>query len=160
MKSRDLSVRIIRLEPMRIARTLAFGEEPESLAWNKLLEWARSQGLVDGLQKPRFFGFDNPRPSTRRSPYGYEVWMTVGPEVEPDVEIGIGISDFPGGLFAVTRYDGREGQDLKKAWEELVAWVGKSPYRLTRGRWLEEVVNLSGLPQKDLILDLYLPVNP
>jgi DNA gyrase inhibitor GyrI len=143
---------------MRIARTLAFGELSETLAWNRMLAWAHKHGLLDGPGKPRFFGFDNPGPARGRAAYGYEVWLMVGPEVEPDVEIGIGIGDFPGGLFAVARYKGREGKDLEKTWDELAAWVKKSPYRPARRQWLEEVVNAPGLPQDELILDLYLPV--
>ena len=41
------NVRIEELRPMRVASFLGFGPEPETLAWKRLLEWARPRGLLD-----------------------------------------------------------------------------------------------------------------
>jgi len=58
----ELEVRVITLEPMRVASAYGFGEQPETQAWTKILAWASSQGYED-LSKHRFFGFNNPNPS-------------------------------------------------------------------------------------------------
>ncbi|NIW49114.1 MAG: MerR family transcriptional regulator, partial [Gammaproteobacteria bacterium] len=66
----ELPVRIVKLEPMTIASTYGFGEQPEIEAWEKLLSWAREIGL--SLKDHRFFGFNNPNPSPGSPNYGYE----------------------------------------------------------------------------------------
>ena len=58
----DFEVRIVRLEPLRVASAYGFGASPEEQAWQKLLAWAESQGLMTGDPLPRFFGFNNPDP--------------------------------------------------------------------------------------------------
>ena len=36
----ELDVRIIEIEPMRVASAHGFGEQPEIIAWEKILAWA------------------------------------------------------------------------------------------------------------------------
>ena len=100
----ELQVRIVQLEPLRVASAHGFGESPEGMAWDKLIAWIRKTGLLDQPEKPRLFGFNNPSPSAGSPNYGYETWVTVGPEVQPEGEIMI--KDFAGGLYAVTRLTG------------------------------------------------------
>ena len=78
-----------------------FGASPEELAWGTLLEWARASGLLDAELAPHFFGFNNPNPSAGNPNYGYEQWITVGPDVADGA--GVTIKEFPGGLYAVAR---------------------------------------------------------
>ena len=84
----EIEVRIVNLEPMLVASAYGFGDQPETLAWTKILAWASSQDYED-LGKQRFFGFNNPNPSPGSPNYGYEQWMTVGAEVvgSEDIEI-------------------------------------------------------------------------
>ena len=72
-----LDVRIVQLEPLRVASALGFGPSPEAIAWEKILGWARQNGLPDaastgatGKPAPRFFGFNNPSPSPGSPNYG------------------------------------------------------------------------------------------
>jgi hypothetical protein len=83
----ELQVRIVQLEPMRVASALGYGESPEPQAWEKILAFAEAKGLDPG--EARFFGFNNPSPSPGSPNYGYEQWMTVGPDVEGEEEITI-----------------------------------------------------------------------
>ena len=78
----ELDVRIVKLEPMRVASAYGFGTSPEEEAWGKLLAWARAKDLLN--EDVRFFGFNNPNPSPGSPNYGYEQWMTVGQDVEPE----------------------------------------------------------------------------
>jgi effector-binding domain-containing protein len=41
----EIDVRIVKLEPMQVASAYGFGEEPEYIAWGKLLDWAGRQGI-------------------------------------------------------------------------------------------------------------------
>ena len=75
----DLDVRIVKLEPVRVASFHGFGESPEDEAWNKLVAWAKPKGLLHDPQHHRIYGFNNPNPSPGSPNYGYEFWMAVGP---------------------------------------------------------------------------------
>ncbi|NIQ80558.1 MAG: hypothetical protein GTN93_21190, partial [Anaerolineae bacterium] len=45
----ELDVRIVELEPMRVASAYGFGPSPEGVAWDKMQAWAREEDL---LSKP------------------------------------------------------------------------------------------------------------
>lgn len=153
-------VRIIELPRMRVAWTTGFGEGPEILAWNKMMAWLKQHNLLE--TSPRLFGFNHPNPSAGSPNYGYEVWATVGPDVQPEGEIGI--KEFEGGLYAVARHTGSP-EFLPGSWQNLLAWVEASSYSPAHHQWLEEhlhlpVVTLSPT-QWDfdkMVFDLYLPV--
>ena len=49
----NLSVRIVELDPMTVARSHAFGESPERQAWEQLSAWAETKGFLDDLGKHR-----------------------------------------------------------------------------------------------------------
>jgi len=146
-------VRIVELGPMRVAAALGFGPQPETDAWEELLTWALATNLLDGTQ--RFFGFNNPSPMPGSPNYGYEQWMTVGPDVEAlgDIEI----KDCEGGLFAVLRCSGLAtiGED----WERLAAWLEAGPYRLDDRQCLEELLSSPMLPHTEWVFDLYAAIS-
>jgi len=154
----DLDVRIVRLEPMRVASALGFGESPEGLAWDKLLAWYKASGLAQDGKLHRFFGFNNPNPSAGSPSYGYEVWVTVDEGVQPEGEIKL--KSFAGGLYAVTRCEvkGDPGELIPAAWQRLVRWHESSRYGMGRHQWLEEHIGLVDTPSAEFVLDLYLPV--
>ncbi len=151
----ELNVRIVKLDPMRVARFHAYSASPEGDAWNKLVAWAEPRGMFEDRGTYRIFGFDNPDPTPGSPNYGYEFWMTVGPEME--AEEGVQIVDFDGGLYAVTQCRGVER--IGPTWKKLVGWREDSPYRHGTHQWLEN--NLSegtSVPAEELVLDLYMPI--
>jgi DNA gyrase inhibitor GyrI len=153
----EMEVRIVNLEPMRVASTIGFGASPEELAWQKILAWASEKGLLDQREKRRFFGFNNPNPSAGSPNYGYEQWITVESETEAGDDIEI--KNFPGGLYAVTRCS---LTDIGEKWQALVKWCAGSRYTMSHKLCLEEALTppYDGIPQEldQIILDLYLPV--
>jgi len=164
----DLTIRIVKLEPLRVATALGFGPSPEPLAWEKIIGFLKTQDWLGDLESHRFFGFNNPNPSPGSPNYGYEQWVTVGPEVEAGDDIKI--IDFPGGTYAVARCEGLA--DIGKIWKQLVTWHEDSPYEKPPNfyKCLEEVLNPGVFitPEGDfieteaayngVIFDLYLPV--
>lgn len=157
----ELEVRIVDLEPMRVASVYGFGESPEEQAWDKLMAWAGPKGLLDNPETHRIFGFNNPNPSPGSPNYGYEFWIIVGPDVEPDDVARI--QDFDGGLYAVTRCEvggGDPGEIIPATWKRLVEWLGKSKYKHAKHQWLEEHLVPAGAPinEAGLVLDLYAPI--
>ena len=154
----ELEVRIIKLEPMRVASLHGFGEQPETAAWEKLQAWAGPQGLLDDPERHRIFGFNNPNPSAGSPNYGYELWIEVGPDVGPEGEVEI--TNFSGGLYAVTRCKVPAGQPdthIPVTWQRLVTWREESSYKRASHQWLEQSIP-GDLPGIEFVLDLYLPI--
>lgn len=150
----EQDVKIVELEAMHVASALGFGTSPEIQVIEKLTGWLTRRGLMGGAAQPRIFGFNNPNPSLGSPNYGYELWATVGPDVQGDEEITI--KDFPGGLYAVLNFRG-PGEAIPAAWQALVAWVEASSYRIADNVCLEEHIHID-LQEEDIALGLYLPV--
>ncbi len=147
-------VRVIKLRPMRVAYYTAVSERPEDDAWNVMRKWVKKNTL-DELFTTRYFGFNNPDPSTGSSTYGYEVWVTVNPEIQGDGHIGI--KEFRGGLYAVVSCN---MQDIVKKWTLLYSYIEKShSYKIAKHQWLEEhlILNDSSWPG-NMQVDLYCPI--
>lgn len=132
----DLEVRIVNLEPMRVAYALGYGESPEEIAWDKIIKWARSKGMLSDLKALSFFGFNNPNPSPGSPNYGYEQWIVIDRDVEAEGDIKT--KDFPGGLFAVTRC---QLSNIGEVWKKLVIWQEDSNYKMGNLQCLEEALN-------------------
>ena len=154
----ELAIRIVKLEPLHVASVLGFGTEPETEALEKLNTWAKTKGYLDDPKRHRIFGFNNPSPSPGSPNYGYEVWITAGPEVEPEGEVEV--KDYPGGLYAVTRCEvlGDPDEIIPATWKQLVLWREDSRYRSAGHQWLEEHLRLENVPGEGFVLDLYLPI--
>ena len=148
----ELDVKIVEMPPMRVASALGFGESPEPLAWEKILAFASTKGI--DIEKARFFGFNNPNPSAGSPNYGYEQWMTVGPDLVPEGDLEV--KEFPGGSYAVLRCRGIHsiGQD----WQTLATWREDSRYEAGHHQWLEELLTSPTAPFEEYVFDLYLPI--
>jgi DNA gyrase inhibitor GyrI len=147
-----LDVRIVQLEPMRVANAHGFGESPEEQAMKKIQAFMESKGLT--FEDVHWFGFDNPEPSPGSPNYGYDVWITVGPEVEEGDEVKI--IDFAGGLYAVTRLKGVS--NIGQVWKQLVLWREDSQYKKGHHQWLENLLTPPDVPFDEYVFDLYLPI--
>ena len=147
--------RIVRLEPMRMAGVYGFGAQPESIASSKLEAWAGPKGYLADPAHHRIFGFNNPSPSAGSPNYGYEFWITVGPEAHE--EEGVSVQTFAGGLYAVARVrvEGDAYEVIPQGWKRLHRWCEETGCRFGHHQWLEE--HLSG-PGEPLTLDLYMPI--
>ena len=151
-----LDVRMVKLEPMRVVSVWGFGEQPEYIAWQKLEDWAKPKGLFN-IEKQNIYGFNNPDPSPGSPNYGYELWIEVGADVQPEGDVRI--NDFCGGLYAVTRCDVPKGdyEVIGATWKKLVAWREDSPYKFGSHQWLEKSVPVTS-PDLEFALDLYMPL--
>ena len=148
-------VRIIRLEPMRVASFYGFSKTPEIEAHQKCKGWLKEMGLLDQPDMYRSFGFNNPDPTPGSPNYGYELWIPI----DPNVEVGenIEIKEVPGGLYGVTGCDNIEtiGQD----WKRLMAWRETSHYKFGSHQCLEELLTKSPqVKEEDYRFDLYIPI--
>ena len=151
----NLEVKIVQLEPMRVASSLGFGGNPEELAFTQLSEYANRRGLLENGILPITYGFNNPDPSPGSPNYGYEIWLPVSDGIEGEGDISI--VEFPGGLYAVTRFQGLE--KIGDVWRQLVMWQERSEYGHGRHQWLEKLLNSSENDVEKLIFELYLPIS-
>ena len=154
----EQGVRIVKLKGFRAASVYGFGPQPEEQAWQKLRAWAGPRGYLDDLEHHRVFGFNNPNPSPASPNYGYELWIAVGPEVEPEGDVRI--VEFMGGLYAVGHLTamGDPSQTIPAAWEKLYTWCEDSKFRFASHQWLEEHLRTAETPPGDFTLDLYMPI--
>ncbi len=154
---KDLEVQIVKLEPMLVASTYAFSISPEVEAWGKLVAWAQPKGLLDDIDAHPIFGFNNPNPSTGNSKYGYEFWIKVGTNIEPEGDVRI--NEFYGGLYAVIRCKthGELYKTIPASWRQLIEWCKTSKYKFGYHRWLEKQIAGANNPD-ELTLDLYCPI--
>ncbi len=151
-----LEVRIVRLEPMLVASAYGFGPSPEMVAFDKMRGFLKSKNMLDGYgTKYRHYGFNNPDPAPGSPNYGYEVWVEVEKGTEPQDEIRI--IYFPGGLYAVTRFENVE--HIGRVWGELVQWREASKYKEAFHQWLEHLHNPLEPDPTKFIFELYLPIS-
>ena len=152
-------IHIVTLGPLRVASFLGFGSEPELQALQKLMNWATSKGFMECIEEHRIFGFNNPSPSPGSPNYGYEFWITIGTDVEPEGEIEI--KEIPAELYAVARCKvrGDPNETIPAAWKKLVTWREDSPYNQASHQWLEEHLDITKISQGEWDMDLYLPIS-
>ena len=152
----ELDVKIVKLEPMRVASFHAFGESPELEAAKKLVDWAKPEGLLDAEGTHRIFGFNNPDPSPGSPNYGYEFWIDIGPDYQ--VEKDVTVKEFGGGVYGAVRVKGVE--NIAPAWRKIMEWQPGSKYQWAKNQYLEEHIapRPFSVTDKELVLDLYFPL--
>ncbi len=157
---KEFKVKIVKLEPMRVASVQAISKTPEHDAWEKMRAWAEPKGLLEDIEKHPVYGFNNPNPSPGKGEYGYEFWIRVGPETKPDGETEI--KEFEGGLYAVTTCNLKEEikseffqkENYLESWKKIVDWVKSSKYKFGKHQCLEKAHD-PGASEEELILDIY-----
>lgn len=152
----NLEVRVLELPPLRVAAALGFGPNPEERSIQALRPWLEAYGALREPARRRFFGFNNPSPSVGSPNYGYEQWVTVGPEEQGAGEVVI--KEFGGGRYGVARC---WLEHIQAVWAQLAAWLEDSRYTMGPHQWLEECLTPEALLRGDMgamKLDLYIPL--
>ncbi len=106
---------------------------------------------------PPVFVFNNPSPSPDRKEYGYEFWIAIDHDIEPEGDIEV--KDFAGGLYAVTicKLHGDPNGNVLEVWMRLLEWVKSSKYEWRKTHELEKAHDPL-VSREDLVLVLYLPI--
>ncbi|MFX0065146.1 MAG: GyrI-like domain-containing protein [Candidatus Hermodarchaeota archaeon] len=157
---KDIIVRIVKLEPMRVAYYCAFSKTPEDDASKVMRTWGQPKGFFDNPAKHFHFGYNNPPPSAAGEAYGYECLITVGSDVKSEGEVKI--KEIPGGLYAVVRCPGPPEKSIPATWHYLFnEWLktnGKFELDEDNEPGLEEIITPLEPSQEKWIFDLYLPI--
>ena len=151
------NIQIIRLGPMRVASVSAFGYSPEAEAWMKLKIHAEPKGWLKDRNEHPVFGFSNGSSSALNDKFGYELWIKVDSEVEPEGEMRI--FEFPGGPYAVLRRHVKSLEDVRKVspWQDLEELCRNRNIKPGYHQYLEKFVSFDDRFE-NLILDLYYPI--
>ena len=83
--------------------------------------WRRGLGFLE--KGARVFG-RNIYPTDNSKPHGYEFFLTVGRNIEPDGDIDM--KQIPGGLHTVLRF--KNPDDIGNAWKHLWNWIRENKY--------------------------------
>ena len=147
-------LRILKLEPIRVASAYAFGSSPEEAAFAIMSSFAEENELLEEGHLPPTFGFNNPNPSAGSPNYGYEVWLPIAENTAATGDIRI--IDFTGGLYAVAPCHGL--QNIGSGWLALTKWREATKYASGKQQWLEHLLSPPDAPPDEMIFDLYLPI--
>lgn len=163
-----MEIKVVELNPMKVASFQYVGENPEVNAFKEIIKWAQEKNLLNKDVKNHFFGFNNPTPSENNPVYGYEVWLPLDDDFEGDDEIKI--KEFKGGLFAVKEMllsDFFSGQGWNVFHSAAESWMKENMYEYDRTvQWLEEHIvekkDIDNFIQKNDLsnwtIGLYLPI--
>ncbi len=128
----EIEVNIEELDPATIAyvRTIgAYGNSDViSVAYSKVMEWAKDNNLMGESTQVIGIGWDDPD-QTPLEECRYDACVTVPTGTSDDGEIGI--IDIPGGTYAVYTFTGKYdtiGEDIGKAWGDVMGWMATSGY--------------------------------
>ena len=149
-------VRIVELPDMRVVSALGFGESPEPMAFDIMERFCAEHGLDSEDGTHRYFGFNNPNPSPGSPNYGYELWLTVGDDVEAGDGADVEIKHVPAARYAVHRFTGLE--NIGREWQALVHRVEDSGHQVGRGNCLEQLRTPTDRAPEEWVFDLYLPI--
>ncbi|MBN1284051.1 MAG: GyrI-like domain-containing protein [Anaerolineae bacterium] len=143
----DEEVKLERLPAMRVACVAVNSSTPEWDSLSKMKAWAESKGLMSGPY--RLFGYDSCLPDPDHT---YTVWLTVGPDVEPEGDFEI--KEFPGGLFAALPITGIPA--IGPGWRQVAEWSRRNGHRCNEALpCLEEALDPIGTPEDTVRMKLY-----
>ena len=146
-------ITVEELAPMRIARVSIEDENPEIKAFSTLIKWAE-KNAPEALEKPRFFGFNDPCPEEGQKIYKYEAWMTVGDDAR--AEDNVTIETYKGGKYAVRV---TPLSDIVEIWHGFEAVVKAAGYEVGKGPGLEEpLTHPVRTPFDKARMKLYFPI--
>lgn len=142
-----MEVKVVELNPMKVASCRFVGPDPEDRAFEGLRQWAGKHGLPAETTHPRLFGFNNPNPSGPNSTYGYEVWMEL--EKEGREGDGVTIKNIPGGTYARAKVPVSTGEGIADAWRAFRPELIEPGYVVDRSRTCleEHVVDMARYPK-------------
>ena len=163
-KLRD--VRLVYLPPATVAASHFIGEEPESVAGERILRLVKETDLLARKPDVRLYGFNHPNPVDESNDHGYEFWLTIPDDME--LPPYLTRKRFEGGLYAAHMIAFGDFHE----WEWLNEWVQTSDEYEYRGNGspenmfdaLEEHLNTythlgnGNMIPMGLQLDLLIPV--
>ena len=154
-----MDVRIEYMEPMRVAFMRHVGPYNEvGGTWGSLCAWAGPKGLLGPNVTCLGMGHDDPE-ITPPDKIRYDACITVGPEVQPEGDIGI--QETAAGEYAITTHVGPY-EKLAETYARLYGeWMPNNGREPATGPCLEIYRNSpQDTPPEKLITDIYAPLKP
>ena len=153
-------IKVIRnLPQMRVAYYCYYGENPEDGAFSVMKEWVLKQVLDYKNNDYRIFGYNTPDTDATAREYGYEVCITISPEMKVEDD-KVKVKTLPGGCYAVMSISRKEslGDEIMLGWNRFSKWLEGSKYVYGDAQWLEEHLEIGDGFEHLGGVDLYLPI--
>lgn len=147
-------VRIVKINPIRIAVCNRISKSPEQDSYNALRAWAEPKGLLDDPVKYPIFGRNNPDPSPDKEEYGYDFMLAIPADMKIDGEMKEG--EVPGGTYAVVRTRFKTITDM---WFWLYNWTKEKGYKATGHGYEEHIIGVDIKQPSNMLFDLWLGVS-
>jgi AraC family transcriptional regulator len=154
-----MNIQIKNVAPKRVAFMRHVGPYHEVGAiWEKLATWMGAQGWLCG--KLEFIGLCHDDPEvTPPDKIRYDACITVPDNFVPSNDVGVQV--IPGGEYAVTTHFGPYEKLTETYMEIFGQWLPRSGRELGNCPSLEIYINDPCVtPPKDLITDIYVPLQP
>jgi AraC family transcriptional regulator len=154
-----MEVRIERIAAARIAFLRHVGPYNEvGSAWAKLMSWIGMRGLFGPHTRAIGIAHDDPD-ITVPTRLRYDAAVTIVGNLKPEGEIGV--SDFAGGEYAITRHRGPYNR-ISATFARLCGeWLAESGRELESAPALEIYLNNPQMAKpEDLLTDACLPLAP
>jgi len=146
-------VRIVKLDPIRVAVCNRVSKSPENDSYEAMRAWAEPKGLLDDPVKYPLFGRNNPNPSPDKEEYGYDFMLAVPADMEIDGEMKEG--EIPGGSYAVVRTHFSTITDM---WYWLYNWTKEKDYKVTGHGYEEHIIGVDVKNPDNMLFDLWLQI--
>lgn len=154
---KTMQVEIKTISPIRVAFVRHLGPYMQcATAWQKLCAWAGPRGLLGPNVICLGISHDDPD-VTPADKIRYDACITVGPEVQPEGEVGV--QEIAGGDYAVTTHRGPY-EKLNETYARLCGqWLPTSRRELRSAPSFEIYKNdPATTPPPDLLTEVYVPL--
>jgi AraC family transcriptional regulator len=156
-RGHKMDVKIVKQDGMRVIFVRHVGPYDEcGPAWERLCGYAGSKGLMG--PEAKFLGISHDDPMvTQADKLRYDACMTVGPEIQPEGEVGV--QDIPGGEYAMVLHKGPY-ENLKETYAALCGqWLPRSGREVMNTPCYEVYLNdHNTTPPKELLTEIYMPL--
>ncbi|MCB9866110.1 MAG: AraC family transcriptional regulator [Phycisphaerales bacterium] len=152
-----MQVTVKKLEPIRVAFMRHVGPYMEvGATWSKFCAWAGMRGLFGPQSRILGLSYDDPD-VTPADKLRYDACLTVGPQFQPEGEVGV--QDIPGGDYAMAVHRGPY-EKLSETYAALCGeWLPRSGREVRTAPAIEMYLNNpQDTAPEELVTEVYVPL--
>jgi len=151
----NAKIEIKEIQKMEVAYVTSIGSQNLSNAFQKLIQWATPQGMMNDQTKMLTIYHDS-----FKITQAHKVRMSASILLEKPVKTTeeIGVTSIEKGKFIVGHFE-ITSQEFEKSWTGLFVWMNKNGYKKANRDPFEIYHNnFNEHPQKIAIVDFYIPI--
>lgn len=153
----NANIEIKEMPVLHIACISHIGHLYLDITYEKLLKWARAQGLLDKPEVKMLTIYHDSFKVTAPDKVRMSACIAVDEPISSEGEIGA--AKIEKGKFIVGHFE-VAGEDLGKTWSSLFMWLNRNGYKTTERNCFEIYHNdYRTHPERKFILDMYIPID-